>query len=154
MGLFDIFKKKKKTKEVDIDILQQQMYQSIFNKLAKCLPQRWKKVDFHLYHTSKYFGIKYFVLTENNQWLDCFEYLDKQTKDNLFDSIEKEVAKTWNQLPDKHKWCVLNLIVDNQGHIDVNYDYADEVKDDDEKLFSYLFNEEKEWAKKFDKEIK
>ena len=149
MGLFDIFKKKKQTEEVDIHLLQQKMYQDIFSKIQEFLPQCWKKVDFHIFHTTKSFGIKYYVMTEKNEWVDCFKLLDKKLISRLFLSIDDDIANIWNQLPKKHKWYVLNMIVDNQGHIDVAYDYADEVKDDEDKLFTYLYNEEKEWDKKF-----
>ena len=149
MGLFDIFKKKKQTKEVDVLLLQQKMYQDIFSKIQEFLPQGWKKVDFHVYHTSSSFGIKYYVMTEKNEWIDCYKLLDNKLRTKLFSSIYDGITNIWNQLPKKHKWHVLNMIVDNQGHIDVAYDYADDVKDNEEKLFSYLYNEEKEWDKKF-----
>lgn len=149
MGLFSFFKKKKKVEEVDINLLQQKMYQDIFIKLQTYLPNNWKKVDFHCYHTSEYFGIKFYVLTENNEWVDCFNLLDKKLRTELFLTIDELVANVWNQLPKKNKWYVLNMIIDNHGHIDVSYDYADNEKENEDNLFAYLHNEEKEWDNKF-----
>ena len=147
MGLFNFFKKKKQTEEVDIHLLQQKVYQDIFSKIQEFLPTDWQKVDFHMYHTSRFFGIKYFVLTKENEWVDCFKILDENVETELFLSIDDDVAVVWNQLPKKQKWYVLNMIIDNQGYINVSYDYADGVQNDD--LFMYLHNKEKQWEKKF-----
>lgn len=149
MGLFNVFKKKKTVAEIDIHLLQQKMYQDIFSKIQKFLPQGWKKVDFHIYHTSRYFGIKFYVLIESNEWIDCFKLRDENDFDFNFLSIDDNIAIVWNQLPKKHKWYVLNMIVDSQGKINVAYDYADNSRDNEDALFDYLLNEEKEWDKKF-----
>lgn len=149
MGLFNVFKKKKAVAEVDIHLLQQKMYQDIFSKIQKFLPQGWKKVDFHIYHTSRYYGIKFYVLIESNEWIDCFKLRDENGFDFNFLSIDDNIAIVWNQLPKKHKWHVLNMIVDSQGKINVAYDYADNLRDNEDALFDYLLNEEKEWDKKF-----
>lgn len=149
MGLFNVFKKKKAVAEVDIHLLQQKMYQDIFSKIQKFLPQGWKKVDFHIYHTSRYYGIKFYVLIESNEWIDCFKLRDENGFDFNFLSIDDNIAIVWNQLPKKHKWYVLNMIVDSQGKINVTYDYADNLRDNEDALFEYLLNEEKEWDKKF-----
>ena len=149
MGLFDIFKKKKQSKEVDIDLLQVKMYQSIFDKIQKWLPRGWKKVDFHTYYSRGYIGIKYYVMNEKSVWIECFKLLDEKIRKEMFSVIGDDIANVWKQLPEKHKWHVLNMIVDNQGHINVSYDYADAVNGDAEALFAYLLNEEKEWDKKF-----
>lgn len=149
MGLFNVFKKKKAVSEVDIHLLQQKMYQDIFSKIQKFLPQGWKKVDFHIYHTSRYYGIKFYVLIESNEWIDCFKLRDENGFDFNFLSIDDNIAIVWNQLPKKHKWYVLNMIVDSQGKINVAYDYADNSRDNEDALFDYLLNEEKEWDKKF-----
>lgn len=141
------FKKKKQEKEIDIDIIQQQMYQNIFGRLQSLLPNDWQKLDFHAFYTDSCFGIKFFVMIKNNEWIDCFNLYVKETISKLFQSIDEDIINIRNQLPEKHKWYILNMIVDNQGHVDVSYDYADNVKNDDEKLMSYLLNEEKEWCK-------
>ena len=141
------FKKKKQEKEFDIDILQQQMYQNSFNKLQDFLPDDWKKVDFHAYYTDSCFGFKYYIMMDNGEWIDCFNLYGKKLTE-LFLSIDEDITNVRNQLPKKHKWHIMNMIVDNKGHIDVSYDYADKVKDDAKNLMDYLLTEEKEWCGK------
>ena len=41
------------------------------------------------------------------------------------------------------------MIVDNNRHIDISYNYADKVKNDAKKLMEYLLAEEKEWCGKY-----
>ncbi len=147
MGLFDWLKKKE---NVDIHSLQQKMYQGIFNVFQKFLQKKWKKVDFHAFYTDDSFGFKFFVLTANNEWEDCFNLYDKEAIRKLFNTLDELIIDERSQLPNRHKWYILNLIFDCSGHFEVSYDYADNVKDDDEKLMTYLLREEKEWSKKFD----
>lgn len=135
-------------KEVDINLIQQEMYQQIFNKLQDYLPEGWQKIDFHTVHTKRKYSMKYFVMTEN-KWVDCFNLIDRKELVRLFIDINKDITNVWNRLPEKHKWYVLNMVVDRQGHINVTYDYADDVKDNDDTLLTYLTQKEREWSKSF-----
>lgn len=132
---------------LNIDVLQQELFENIFLKLQDYLPSNWVKIDFFASKTSGSYGIKYFVYNKDGKWVDCFNLVDIKEIKNLFYLIGNDISTVWEQLPKQNKWYSFNLVIDNQGNLKVDYDYADNIKE--EELFSYLFNKQKQWSAKF-----
>lgn len=135
MGLFNIFKKK--NKEEDIKILEQEMDQHIFDVLQEYLPKEWQEVVFfagYYKEDSGYF--KYWIKTENGDYIDCFTLIpepqpgEKDALQEQFIKVHKEIQFVRNKLQTSQKWICMEMRVSNQGGLTKNYDYADGVDDD------------------------
>lgn len=131
MGLFDIFKKNKK---IDVQILEQQMDQKIFNILQNYLPNNWLEVVFFVgYYKDDSGYFKYWVKTEKGQYVDCFTLIPepKQGEKDILQEqlmkLHKEMKWVRGKLSEKHKWICMVMSISNQGKLTKTYDYADGV---------------------------
>ena len=132
MGLFDIFKKK--NKEVDVQILEQQMDQKIFNILQEYLSNNWIEVVFFAgYYREESGYFKYWIKMENGQYLDCFTLIpepksgEKDALQEQLMKLHKEMQFVRSKLSEKQKWVCMEMSILNQGKLTKNYDYADGV---------------------------
>lgn len=132
MGLFNIFKKK--TKEIDIHLLEQQTDQKIFNILQKYLPDGWLEVVFFAgYYKDDSGYFKYWIKLENEKYIDCFHFIP-EPKAGEKDILQDQLMEIHNalkfvrlKLSDKHRWVCMKMSVNNKGELLKNYDYADGV---------------------------
>lgn len=144
MGLFDFFKKKQ---EIDIHSLQQQMYQNIFNNLKDELPEGWKEFILYVGVTEGTCSSRIFILKDNNEYVDAWDVWGNDLSKKIYRFIYNEVYNVIDKLEQKHKWKILLMTVDNQGHLSADYDYADKVNNDE--LMNYLIKYEKDLIKKY-----
>lgn len=138
--------------EVDIHILQQEMFQEIVDVLQLYLPADWTKVCFYAqYPTEKNCGMKYYVRDEEGEFSDCFKLYDPQALvSGVFNPANKAIAKVRKHLPADKQWYALILEVDNEGEFNIKYDYADGVDHNDaEAMKKYYAKFHYEWCKKF-----
>jgi len=132
MGLFDIFKKK--NKEDNLLLLEQQMDEKIFTILQKYLPNNWQEVIFfagYYREDSGYF--KYWIKLDNGSYIDCFTLIpepkqnEKDVLQEQFMQIHKEIRFVREKLSEKQKWVILTMSINNLGQMAKEYDYADGV---------------------------
>lgn len=136
MGLFNIFKREKK--EVDVQMLQQQIDQKIFNILQEYLPNNWEEVVlFAGYYKEDSGYFKYWVKKENGQYVDCFTLIpepkqgEKDVLQEQLMQLHKEIQFIRTRLEDKQRWVCMEMSISSQGNLTKNYDYADGIAKDD-----------------------
>lgn len=139
MGLFNLFnQKRKENEENNVQLLEQQMDQKIFNILQDHLPNNWVEVCFfagYYREDSGYF--KYWVKLDNGQYIDCFTLIPKPQpgeKDDLQEQLmmlHREMQSVRVKLNEKQKWVCMEMIITNQGKLSKKYDYADGVERED-----------------------
>lgn len=141
MGLFNFLKNK--DKKIDVDMLEQQMDQKIFNILQIYLPKDWIEVVFfagYYREDSGYF--KYWVKMRDGHYVDCFTLIPEpkpEEKDILQEQLmqlHKEMQLVRSKLSEKQKWICMEMSISNQGKLTKNYDYADGVAK--ENLMKYV----------------
>lgn len=152
MGLFDIFKKK--NKEYDIHILEQQLDQKLFDILQDYLPKNWIEIVFYVGYYSDDSGcFEYWVKMENGKYINCFTLIPEPKpgeKDILQEQLlklHKEIKFVRTKLSEKQKWVCMEMTITNQGKLSKNYDYADGVEKED--LLNYVENQRIALNKKY-----
>ena len=140
MGFFDKFKK---TKEVDIHELTQQMDQNIFDILQDYLPKNWQEVIFFAgYYKDDSGYFKYWVKQGNGQYINCFNLIPAPNpgeKDILQEQLMKlhnEMKFVRTKLDIKQKWVCMEMFITNQGQLSKKYNYADGVAE--ENLYDFV----------------
>ena len=120
-------------------MMNDKIYQMIFNELFVFLPSEWSSVVIYLEHGEEAYSYSFYVKV-GREYEKCFD-LDI-SENNLFAAfarIEKEVSKERSKL-DKC-WSNMTMIVDNEGNMKTAFDYTD--------LSSGNYKYKKEWKKKY-----
>ena len=134
---------KLKAKDREVELLEQQMTQKLFDILQYYLPEGWQEVNFFAgYYKNDCGYFKYWVKMENGQYIDCFRLISQPKpgeKDILQEQLiklHKEIFSIRSKLSEKDKWVCMEFVVSNQGKLAKNYDYADGVEKDN--LMQYV----------------
>lgn len=109
--------------------------QKVFDIISDVLPNEWKKAVF----------VAYYLPIDSSYTMKLFyqdstgKYVQKKSF-KLFE-IDKILTKVRKKLDKKHKWYGMTLVVTNDGHMKLNYDYEDHS----ENMFGY----EENWMKRY-----
>ena len=119
------------------------MYQNIFDLLAEVLPENWSKLVFMAGYTVGSYSMKYYVKTESDNYLDCFELgnIDNLQILQLFIKLDSVISPERSSLKESEKWNVLSMTVDSDGKMKTDFDYTDISND----VITY----EEAWKKKY-----
>ncbi len=123
--------------------MNEAIFQNTFDKLQDFLPKSWETVVFYAGYTTGSYSMKFYADCGDGKYIDCFsqEGINKAQLIKLFMSIDKELSAERKKLTDENKWTVFTMVIDAQGHMRTDFDYANI----DENTISY----EREWKKKY-----
>ena len=141
--------------KIDVQLLEQQMDQNIFNILQKYLPKNWQEVIFfagYYQEIDAYF--KYWVKLPEGNYIDCFNLIPEPKpgkKDILQEQLmllHREISEVRRHLIlNKKDWVCFEMSVSSQGKMTKNYDYADGVSK--QKLQKYVEDYKDKLNKKY-----
>lgn len=106
-------------------MMNDKIYQLIFDKLAKHLPNYWDRLVVYLEHGEDSYSYSFFVKS-GNKYTKCFDLkgIDEETLMTSFAQIEKAVtaerAKSKTEL-----WSNMTMVIDANGKMKTDFDYTD-----------------------------
>ena len=123
-------------------MMDNKIFQLIFDELSKFLPNDWKKLVVYLEHGEDSYSYSFYVMT-NKEYVKCFnlENVSEESIMKSFSKIEKAVSKERSHLSSEHKWSNMTMLVEATGKMKSFYDYTDLSKG------TYAYK--KEWKKRF-----
>lgn len=102
------------------------LFQNIFDILQKGLPDVWDKVILYAVYDDNSYSIKYYVSSEKGRYIDCFS-LGIMTKAQLikqFMEIDKIISSDRKTLSEKEKWTCLTMTIESNGKFYTKFDYS------------------------------
>lgn len=122
-------------------MMNEKIYQLIFDKIAGYLPNAWERLVVYLEHDEASYSYSFFVKV-GKSYTKCFD-IKGLNEDALMDSfadIEKAVsnerAKSKTEL-----WSNMTMVVDANGKMKTDFDYTD--------LSSGSYQYKKNWKKTY-----
>lgn len=119
------------------------MFQKIFDILIDFLPENWSKLAYMAEFYEGSYSMKFYVKTQNTDYISC---LDMENFDNnkfIIKTIElnKIISENRLQLNEDKRWNAMAMIVDSNGKMTTDFDYANANEIDD--MIDYQINWEK-----------
>lgn len=121
-------------------MLNESVYQLIYDEISDFLPASWEKIVVYLEHGEDSYSYSFYV-KNNNEYKKCFD-LENISEEKLLSSfarIEKVIAK--ERKKEKNVWSNMTMIIDKKGALKVDFDYTD--------LSDGTYQYKKEWKKKY-----
>ena len=119
------------------------IFQKVFNLVQPFLPESWNKMVLYVGYTVGSYSMKFYTCDSQGIYTDCFNFkeISKAKLIQLFMSVDKLLAPERRMLDEKNKWSVMTMIVDSEGNMKTEFDYAD-INDN---TIAY----EQSWKKKY-----
>lgn len=107
--------------------MDNKVFQEVFDMLQPFLPSDWKKMVLFIGYTTGSYSMKFYTCNSVGKYIDCFSQggVSKAKLIQLFMAIDKRLAKDRKELDDKNKWSVMTMIVNSDGSMKTEFDYAD-----------------------------
>ena len=125
--------------EMRANMINDKIYQSIFDEVYKYLPSAWDKVVIYLEYGESSYSISFYV-KKNGKYTKCYD-LDGISDEEFYQSFKKinqNVMLKRNGITGDI-WSNMTMVVEHSGKMHVDYDYTDLT----EKAYQYS----KRWAK-------
>lgn len=122
-------------------MINEKIYQSIFDEVSIYLPSSWDRVVIYLEYGESSYSISFYV-KESGKYTKCYD-LKGVSDEELYRSFKKinnAVAKQRNAI-DGDKWSNMTMSVESSGKMKVDFDYTDLT----EKAYQYS----REWKKRY-----
>ena len=123
--------------------MNNEMFQKIFDVLIVFLPESWSKLVYIVVYTEGSFSMKYYVKTENSDYISCYDMENFDNNKFIVKSTElnKIISENRLQLSEDKRWSAMAMIVDSNGKMTTDFDYANANEIDD--MIDYQINWEK-----------
>lgn len=107
--------------------MDNKVFQEVFDMLQPFLPHDWNKMVLFIGYTTGSYSMKFYTYNSVGKYIDCFsqEGVSKAKLIQLFMAIDKRLSKDRKELDDKNKWSVMTMIVNADGSMKTEFDYAD-----------------------------
>lgn len=120
-------------------MMNDKIYQMIFNEVVDFLPSEWTNVVIYLEHGEEAYSYSFYVKV-SGKYVKCFDLdISENELFAAFARIEKKVSKERSKL-DKC-WSNMTMIVDDEGNMKTAFDYTD--------LSHGNYQYKKAWKKKY-----
>lgn len=104
-------------------MMNDKIYQMIFDEVSDFLPFEWSKVVIYLEHGEEAYSYSFYVKV-GRSYVKCFDLEISENKlFAAFARIEKKVSKERSKL-DKC-WSNMTMVVDDEGNMKTAFDYTD-----------------------------
>lgn len=117
--------------------MENTLYSQIAEKLVKVLPDNWEKAHLYAQITNSAYEFFFYALVDK-KYIQCFDLDNTDEILNVFDELNDILFPDWQE----KKWSVCTYSLDNNGHVNVDYDYS-EVSDD------IILEYKTKWEKKY-----
>ncbi len=107
--------------------MDNEIFQKIFDMLQPVLPTGWKRMILYAGYTVGSYSMKFYTSNQGGEYTDCFSQPGTSRAEliALFMRIDKILAQERKVLDAKNKWSVMTMIVESDGNIKVEFEYAD-----------------------------
>lgn len=121
-------------------MINNEIYQKIFDELSKYLLNGWEKLVVYLEYGSNSYSFSFYEKIEG-EYIKCFDIpnVDETELDVSFRIIDKTISADRNELSEK--WSNMTMTVDKKGSMHTDFDYTD--------LSSGNYKYIKEWKEKY-----
>ncbi len=122
-------------------MINETVYQFIFDELSKYLVTDWKKLIVYLEYGKKYYSFSFYI-KENNEYIKCYDlpYVSEKELAVSFDRIHKIMSEE-RKNEKCELWSNMTMIVTNDGRMHTDFDYTD--------ISQGLFQFRKTWKSKY-----
>lgn len=122
-------------------MMNEKVYQTIFNTIAPLLPESWTKLVVYLEYGEDSYSFSFFY-SDGKKYIKCFD-IPGVSEEALFAAFKKIDQVV---LPERNKtnadlWSNMTMIVDADGNVHTDFDYTD--------LSSGTYQYKKAWKKKY-----
>ena len=107
------------------NIMNDDIYQKIYETLDDVLPQKWEKIVFTALYGEESYEMKYYADSGDGNMKDCFELavVSKSQLIKTFIALNKIIAPERNALEPKHKWKKMTLNISANGEFNADFEY-------------------------------
>ena len=125
--------------EEEIAMMQDKIYQQIYNEVDSFLPNKWNKLVVYIEYGADSYSMSFYVTAEGKT-VKCFDlpYIDESKLLDAFSRIDKIVGPERDNEADK--WSNMTLVIEDES-FKADFDYTDLSKGS----FAY----KREWKKKY-----
>lgn len=122
-------------------MINDKVYQSIFDEVSEYLPNDWEKLVVYLEFGESSYSISFYV-KEHGNYTKCYDLSGISDEDlyQSFKRISKEVMQQRNEISGQ-KWTNMTMVVERTGKMNVDFDYTD--------LSENAYQYSKKWKKKY-----
>lgn len=122
-------------------MINDRIYQSIFDEVSNYLPSDWNKVVVYLEYGESSYSISFYVKQSGN-YIKCYD-INGISDDDLYQSFKKinNDIVIQRDMVAGEKWSNMTMVVERSGKMNVDFDYTDLT----ERAYQYS----KEWKKKY-----
>lgn len=104
-------------------MMNDKIYQIIFDEISRFLPYGWSKLIVYLEHGEEAYSYSFYVKIKED-YVKCFNLGIPDTElFSAFSRIEKQVSKERSQL--EKRWTNMTMVIDNDGNMKTIFDYTD-----------------------------
>lgn len=106
-------------------MINNEIYQKIFDRILVFLPSNWQKVIVYLEYGDESYSMSFYV-KDHNAYLNCFDLPDVIEDDlySAFDEIDGFVSEERDKTK-SNNWANMTMSVDNKGNMHTDFDYTD-----------------------------
>ena len=122
-------------------MINDRIYQSIFDEVSNYLPSDWNKVVVYLEYGESSYSISFYVKQSGN-YIKCYD-INGISDDDLYQSFKKinNDIVIQRDMVAGEKWSNMTMVVERSGKMNVDFDYTDLT----ERAYQYS----KEWKMKY-----
>lgn len=116
------------------------IYQNIFDELNKYLVKGWEKLVVYLEYGIASYSFSFYIKVDN-KFIKCYDLPNVSDDEllNTFSSIDTVVSK--ERCKAKDLWSNMTMIVDNEGNMHTDFDYTN--------LSQGTYEYKKNWKSKY-----
>ena len=122
-------------------MINDRIYQYIFDEISLYLPKAWDRLVVYLEYGEASYSISFYIKA-SGRYIKCYDLENVSEEDLylLFKRINKEVSELRDGI-NGEKWSNMTMVVEHTGKMHVDFDYIDLT----EKAYQYS----KDWKKKY-----
>ncbi len=121
-------------------MMNEKIYQIIYNELLRFLPSDWEKLVVYLEHGEASYSYSFYVKVKG-KYQKCFD-IAGISEEKLFETFEKiESFVTKERKKEKNPWTNMTMLVDRDGSFKADFDYTD--------LSAGTYQYKKQWKEKY-----
>ena len=111
--------------------MEENVFQTVFDKLAGFLPEGWKSMVFFAGFTAGIYTMKFYSENGDKKYIDCFSMpgTSKASLIKLFMEVDKTLSAQRKEIGVDKVWTVFTMRVDSDGNMKTDYDYEDHSED-------------------------
>ncbi len=122
-------------------MMNEKVYQTVFNTIAPLLPEDWDKLVVYLEYGEDSYSFSFFY-SDGKKYVKCFDIptISEETLFSAFKKIDQIVTHERDKIKGE-LWSNMTMVIDSDGNMHTDFDYTD--------LSSGTYQYKKAWKKKY-----